>query len=46
MKIISNYCPVLRDSFSLTEPVYLRDYRELWQCEKELLHLTLDKIKL
>ena len=44
-KCEGGYCSVLRDSFSLTEPVYLRDYKELWQCEEELLHLPLDKIK-
>lgn len=44
-KCEGGYCSVLRDSFSLTEPVYLRDYKELWQCEEELLHLLLDKIK-
>ena len=39
------YCSVLRGAFSLTEPVYLRDYKELRQCEKELLRFPLDKIK-
>ena len=39
------YCSVLRDAFLLTEPVYLRDYKELWQCEEDLNHhLPLDKI--
>lgn len=31
------YCSILRDSFSLTNPVYLRDYSTTDQCEKYLI---------
>ena len=39
------YCSVLRDSFLLTEPVYLRDYFDIYQCENDLKYnLKLEKI--
>lgn len=31
------YCSVLRDSFSLTEPVYLCDFDSIHQCERYLM---------
>ena len=31
------YCSVLRDSFKLTDPVYIRDYPRIEECERDLL---------
>lgn len=31
-----NYCSILRDSFRLTNPVYLKEYDSIKQCEYEL----------
>lgn len=40
-----NYCSVLREAFTLTAPVFLRDYAEDWQCENDLnTEQGLDKI--
>lgn len=39
------YCSVLRNSFLLTDPVYLRDYDSTYQCERYLIDCDdLDKI--
>ncbi len=39
-----NYCTVLRDAFALTEPVYLRDFVSIHDCEDELGRKSYDKI--
>lgn len=33
-----NYCSILRDSFSLTEPVFIKEYDSIKQCEVELIN--------
>lgn len=44
-KYEEGYCSVLRDSFSLTNPVYLGDYDSIGQCERYLISCNdLDKI--
>lgn len=32
------YCSILRDSFSLTEPVYIKDFESIYQCEEFLIN--------
>lgn len=44
-KYEEGYCSVLRDSFLLTNPVYLGDYDSIGQCERHLISCNdLDKI--
>lgn len=44
-KYEGGYCSILRDSFLLTNPVYLRDYDSTYQCERYLICCDdLDKI--
>ena len=44
-KYEEGYCSILRDSFILTNPVYLRDYDSVNQCERYLINSgDLDKI--
>lgn len=44
-KYAEGYCSVLRDSFLLTKPVYLRDYGTVHECEQFLIDCNkLDKI--
>lgn len=35
-KFEGKYCSILRDSFMLTEPVYIRDYLDVEKCEQDL----------
>lgn len=45
-KCKGGFCSVLRDAFSLTEPVYIRDYEGILQCEKALkADLSLARIR-
>lgn len=44
-KYEEGYCSVLRNSFLLTNPVYLRDFDSIYQCERHLIDCNdIDKI--